>query len=56
MMTEAEALKTLAQEDPAAAGRREGRPPLAHRREGLETISLLRLQEFLWYALPGECR
>src|ERR1700749_55028 len=52
MMTESEALETLTREDPEAAG--DARAALAWLTgdEGLETISLLRLQEFLWYALP----
>ena len=52
MMTESQALETLAREDPEAAG--DARAALAWLTgdEGLETISLLRLQEFLWYALP----
>jgi hypothetical protein len=52
MMSESQALETLSQEDPEAAG--DARAALAWLTgdEGLETISLLRLQEFLWYALP----
>src|SRR5690348_10847921 len=52
MMTESQALETLAREDPEAAD--DARAALAWLTgdEGLETISLLRLQEFLWYALP----
>jgi hypothetical protein len=52
MMTESQALETLEREDPAAAG--DARAALAWLTgdEGLEAISLLRLQEFLWYALP----
>jgi hypothetical protein len=52
MMSESQALETLTQEDPEAAG--DARAALAWLTgdEGLETISLLRLQEFLWYALP----
>ena len=52
MMTESQALETLTREDPEAAG--DARAALAWLTgdEGLETISLLRLQEFLWYALP----
>ncbi|HZR54124.1 MAG TPA: hypothetical protein VFB06_32065 [Streptosporangiaceae bacterium] len=52
MMTQTQALATLAREDPAAAG--DARAALAWLAgdEGLGTISLLRLQEFLWYALP----
>ena len=45
-------METLSREDPEAAG--DARAALAWLTgdEGLETISLLRLQEFLWYALP----
>ena len=52
MMTQTQALATLAREDPAAAG--DARAALAWLAgdEGLGAISLLRLQEFLWYALP----
>jgi hypothetical protein len=52
MMTESQALETLTREDPEAAG--DARAALAWLTgdEGLEVISLLRLQEFLWYALP----
>ncbi|MBO0806100.1 MAG: hypothetical protein J2P25_23890 [Nocardiopsaceae bacterium] len=52
MMTEAEALETLAREDPALAG--DARTALRWVTEGggLEAVSLLRLQEFLWYELP----
>lgn len=52
MMTQTQALATLAREDPDAAG--DARAALAWLAgdDGLGTISLLRLQEFLWYALP----
>src|SRR6202035_1842267 len=52
MMTEAEALKTLAREDPAVAD--DARTALRSLTSGggLGAISMLRLQEFLWYALP----
>jgi hypothetical protein len=52
MMTESQALEVLSREDPEAAG--DARAALAWLTgdEGLETISLLRLQEFLWYVLP----
>ena len=52
MMSESQALETLSREDPEAAG--DARAALAWLTgdEGLEAISLLRLQEFLWYALP----
>jgi len=53
MMTEAEALKVLAREDPAVAD--DARTALHSLTSGggLASISLLRLQEFLWYALPA---
>ena len=52
MMTQIQALATLAREDPDAAG--DARAALAWLAgdDGLGNISLLRLQEFLWYALP----
>ncbi len=52
MMTQTQALATLAREDPDAAG--DARAALAWLTgdDGLGAISLLRLQEFLWYALP----
>jgi hypothetical protein len=52
MMTEAEALKTLAREDPAVAD--DARTALRSLTSGggLGSISLLRLQEFLWCGLP----
>ena len=52
MMTEAEALETLAREDPALAG--DARTALRWLTEGggLEAVSMLRLQEFLWCTLP----
>ena len=52
MMTEAEALKTLARENPAVAD--DARTALRSLTSGggLGAISLLRLQEFLWYGLP----
>ena len=52
MMTESQALKTLTREDPEAAGDAKAALAWLTGDEGLETISLLRLQEFLWYALP----
>jgi hypothetical protein len=52
MMTESQALETLAREDPEAAGDAKAALAWLTGDEGLETISLLRLQEFLWYALP----
>ena len=53
MMTEAEALQTLAREDPAVADDARAALRLLTRGGGLAAISLLRLQEFLWGALPG---
>jgi hypothetical protein len=52
MMTEAEALKTLAREDPAVAD--DARTALRSLTSGggLGSISLLRLQEFLWFGMP----
>src|ERR1700753_1368218 len=52
MMTERQALEQLTREAPEAAD--DARAALAWLTgdDGLETISLLRLQEFLWYALP----
>jgi hypothetical protein len=52
MMTEAEALKTLAREDPAVADNARTALRSLTSGEGLGAISLLRLQEFLWYGLP----
>jgi hypothetical protein len=52
MMTEAEALRTLAREDPAIADDARSALRWLTSGGGLETISLLRLQEFLWYVLP----
>jgi hypothetical protein len=52
MMTESQALETLTREDPAAAGDAKAALAWLTGDEGLESISLLRLQEFLWYALP----
>jgi hypothetical protein len=51
-MTESQALETLTREDPEAAGDAKAALAWLTGDEGLETISLLRLQEFLWYALP----
>ena len=53
MMTEAEALQTLAREDPAVADDARAALRLLTSGGGLEAISLLRLQEFLWCALPS---
>jgi hypothetical protein len=52
MMTQTQALATLAREDPDAAGDAKAALAWLAGDEGLGTISLLRLQEFLWYALP----
>lgn len=52
MMTESQALEALTQEDPEAAGDAKAALAWLTGDEGLETISLLRLQEFLWYGLP----
>lgn len=52
MMTESQALEALTQEDPEAAGDAKAALAWLTGDEGLETVSLLRLQEFLWYALP----
>jgi len=51
-MTESQALETLTREDPEAAGDAKAALAWLTGDEGLETISLLRLEEFLWYALP----
>jgi hypothetical protein len=53
MMTEAEALKTLAREDPAVADDARAALRSLTSGDGLGVISLLRLQEFLWYGLPS---
>jgi hypothetical protein len=53
MMTEAEALKTLARENPAVADDARAALRSLTAGGGLEAISLLRLQEFLWYGLPS---
>jgi hypothetical protein len=52
MMTESQALETLTRENPEAAGDAKAALAWLTGDEGLQTISLLRLQEFLWYALP----
>ena len=52
MMTESQALETLTREDPEAGEDAKAALAWLTGDEGLETISLLRLQEFLWYALP----
>jgi hypothetical protein len=56
MMTEAEALKTLAREEPAVADDVRAALHSLTSGGGLGAISLLRLQEFLWYALPAGTR
>jgi hypothetical protein len=56
MMTEAEALKTLAREDPAVADDARTALRSLTSGDGLGAISLLRLQEFLWYGLPTATR
>ncbi|HVT66869.1 MAG TPA: hypothetical protein VHF26_03900, partial [Trebonia sp.] len=53
MMTAAEALRTLAREDPAVADDARTALRSLTRGDGLGSISLLRLQEFLWYTLPA---
>src|ERR1700730_15300618 len=52
MMTESQALETLTREDPEAGGDETAARAWLTGGEGLESISLRRLQEFLWYALP----
>ena len=52
MMSESQALETLTREDPEAAGDAKAALAALAGDDGLESISLLRLQEFLWYALP----
>ncbi|HMD93422.1 MAG TPA: hypothetical protein VKG80_12345 [Trebonia sp.] len=52
MMSEAEALQTLAREDPAVADDAKAALRWLTSGGGLGAISLLRLQEFLWYVLP----
>ena len=52
MMTESQALEALTRQDPEAAGDAKAALAWLTGDEGLEVISLLRLQEFLWYALP----
>ena len=53
MMTEAEALEALAREDPAVASDARAALRWLTSGGGLETISQLRLQEFLWHVLPS---
>src|SRR5580698_9407805 len=52
MMTQTQALATLEREDPGAAGDAKAALAWLTGDDGLGTISLLRLQEFLWYVLP----
>jgi|SRR5579875_261452 len=52
MMTEAQALNALAREDPEAADEAKAALGWLTNGEGLETVSQLKLQEFVWYALP----
>jgi hypothetical protein len=52
MMTQTQALATLEREDPDAAGDAKAALAWLTGDEGLGAISLLRLQEFLWYVLP----
>jgi hypothetical protein len=52
MMTESQALAALTREDPDAAGDAKAALDWLVGDRGLEAISLLRLQEFLWYVLP----
>jgi hypothetical protein len=56
MMTEAEALKTLAREEPAVAEDVRHALQSLTSGGGFGVISLLRLQEYLWYALPAGTR
>jgi hypothetical protein len=51
-MTEAQALETLKQQDPDAAGDAKAALGWLTGDQGLQAISQLQLQEFLWYALP----
>ena len=52
MMTEAQALSALAREDPEAADEAKAALSWLTNGAGLETVSQLKLQEFVWYALP----
>jgi hypothetical protein len=51
-MTEAQALETLKRQDPDAAGDAKAALGWLTGDQGLQAISQLQLQEFLWYALP----
>src|ERR1700748_3830233 len=53
MMNEAGALKALAREDPAVADDARIALRSLTSGDGLGAISMLRLQEFLWYGLPA---
>jgi hypothetical protein len=52
MMTQTQALAALEREDPDAAGDAKAALAWLTGDDGLGAISLLRLQEFLWYVLP----
>src|ERR1700743_625345 len=52
MMTEAQALTALAREDPEAADEAKAALGWLTNGAGLETVSQLKLQEFVWDALP----
>jgi hypothetical protein len=54
MMSEAQALQALGREDPAAADDAKAALCWLSADEGFGAISLLRLQEFLWYVLPSQ--
>lgn len=54
MMTEAEAFQALTRENPAAADDAKAALRWLTGDEGFGAISLLRLQEFLWYVLPSQ--
>jgi hypothetical protein len=54
MMTEAQALAALTRQDPAAADDAKAALRWLTGDEGLGSISLLRLQEFLWHVLPSQ--
>src|ERR1700744_3443852 len=53
MMTDAEALRSLAREDPAVADDARSALRSLTTGDGLGAISLLRLQAFLWFPLPA---
>jgi hypothetical protein len=54
MMNQAQALQALSREDPAAADDAKAALCWLNADEGFGAISLLRLQEFLWYVLPSQ--